>query len=88
VTDIPDIKHQIVKVTKSERMKLVGCVVGIGEVQGTQYRLANTTKGSHHVGDLCINERILLKWIVENWGVGVCFFLRSVIPVVCTKTNG
>jgi hypothetical protein len=34
MTDIPDIEHQVAKVIRSERMKLVGYVAGIGEVQG------------------------------------------------------
>jgi len=46
VTDIPDIKHQTVKVIRSERIKLVGYVAGIGEVQGTQYWLANNKRKS------------------------------------------
>jgi len=30
------------------------------------------------VGDLCVNERIMLKWIVKNWGVGVWTAFRYV----------
>jgi len=30
------------------------------------------------VGDLCVNEVIMLKWIVKNWGVRVWTVFRYV----------
>jgi len=46
MTDVTEIKYQMVKVIRSERMKLVGYVTGIGEVQDTQYWLANNRRKS------------------------------------------
>jgi hypothetical protein len=65
--DIPDIKCQMVKVIRSERMKLVAYVAGTGEVRVFIQNISwQITKGRHHMGDLCINERVVSKWIINN----------------------
>lgn len=57
----------MVKVIRSERLKLHGYVAGIGQVQVFIHSIGwQTTKGRHHMKDLCIDKRIVSKWIVKN----------------------
>ena len=60
----------IVRVTKSRRMRWAGHVVRMGEVRGVYRVLVGKPEGRNHWGDLGVDGWII-GWNSRRWDVGI-----------------
>jgi len=61
----------IVRVIKSRKMGWAGHVARMGERRGVYRVLVGKPEGKNHLGDPCVDGRIILRWIFRKWDVGV-----------------
>ena len=61
----------IVRVTKSRRMRWAGHVARMGEERGVYRVLVGKPEGRSHCGDLGVDGWIILAWISRRWDVSI-----------------
>jgi len=61
----------IVRMIKSRTMMWAGHVACMGERRGVYRILVGNPKERDHFGDPGIDGRIILRWILRKWDVGV-----------------
>ena len=61
----------ILRGTKSRRMRWAGHVVRIGEERGYTGSWWGNRRERDHLGDLGVDGRIILGWISRKWDVGI-----------------
>ena len=57
----------IIRVTKSRRMRWLDHVAGLGESRGAYRVLVGNLREKYHLEDPAVYERIILKCIFEKW---------------------
>ena len=57
---------------KSRRMRYVGHVARMGEERRIQGFGGGNMREKDHLGDSCVDGRIILRWIFRKWDVGLC----------------
>jgi len=60
----------IVRVTKTRRMRWAGHVARMRDRRGIYRVLVGKCKGSGHLGNPDVDGRIILRWIFRMWVVG------------------
>jgi len=61
----------IVRVIKSRRMGEAGYVARVGERRDVYRVLVGKPEGKIHLGDPGVDGRMILRWILRKWYVGV-----------------
>ena len=61
----------IVQLIKSRRIRWAGHVGHMGERRGVHMILVGKPEGKNHWGDQDVDGRIILRWILRKWDVGV-----------------
>jgi hypothetical protein len=59
--------QNIIPVNKSRRMRWMGHVARMGERRGTYRGLVKNLRERDHLGDLAVDEKIMLKSIFKKW---------------------
>ena len=55
----------------SGKMRWAGHVARMGDRRGVYRDLVEKPKGKNHLGDPGVDGRIVLRWILRKWDVGV-----------------
>jgi len=61
----------IVQVIKSRRMRWAGHIAHMGERRNMNIDLVGNLREIDHLGDPGVDGKIMLKWIIRMWDVGV-----------------
>jgi len=61
----------IVRVTKSRRMRWTGHVARMGERRGVCRVLVGKPERKSHLGDPDVDGRMILRWIFRKWDIGL-----------------
>ena len=60
----------IVRVIKSRRVRWAGHVARMGEKGGIDRVLVGKPEGKNHLGDPCVDGRIILRWMFRKRDIG------------------